>query len=86
MSSSLGNFFNKLATAAFEPPADVLIGELFTNVSVVILVQGRVTGNADDDACELTHPVWQMGKDLCNSSLMTCDSKGDRSVPEPSVL
>lgn len=68
MSSSLGNFFNKLATAVFEPLADVLIGELFTNVSIVILVAGRVAENANDDACELTHPVWQRGKDLCNSS------------------
>lgn len=68
MSSSLGNFLNKLATAVFEPLADVLIRELFTDVSIVILVQVRVAGNADDDACELTHSVWQRRKDLCNSS------------------
>lgn len=53
MSGSLGDFLNELATAVFEPSADVLVGELVTNVFVVVFVEAWVTGNADDDALEV---------------------------------
>ena len=42
MSGSLGDFPNKLTTAAFEPLTDVLFGKLFTDVLVVVFVFGRV--------------------------------------------
>lgn len=55
MSGSLGYFINELATAALEPFADILIGELFTNVFVVVFVVAWVTGDADHDTFEMVH-------------------------------
>lgn len=63
MSGSLGHFLNKLAAAVLEPSADVLLGELVTNMFVFVFVEAWVTGNAHDDAVEVViHAVWERGK------------------------
>lgn len=62
MSGSLGDLLNELTAAVLEPFADVLIGELFTNVFVVVFVVTRVTGDADHDTNEMVHT----GKGLCD--------------------
>lgn len=63
MSGSLGHFLNKLAAAVLEPSADVLLGELVTNVLIFVSVEAWVTANAHDNAVEvMLHAVWERGE------------------------
>lgn len=53
MSGGFGDFLIEPATAVFEPSTDVFIGELVTNVLVVVFVKAGVTANAHDHAFQV---------------------------------
>lgn len=70
MSGSLCDFLNQLSAAVLEPSADVLLGELVTNVLVFVSVEAWVADNAHDDAVEvMLHAVWERGKGFCDEFL-----------------
>lgn len=63
MSGCFGDFLNEPTTAVFEPSAHIFVGELVTNVLVVVFVEARVTADAHDDTFEvMIHAGWEGGK------------------------
>lgn len=53
MSGSFGDLLVEPAAAVLEPSADVFIGELVTNVLVVVFVKAWVAANAHNNSVEV---------------------------------
>lgn len=53
MSGSFGDFLNEPAAAFFEPSAHIFVGELVTNVLVVVFIEALVTADANHDTFEV---------------------------------
>lgn len=53
MSGSFGDLLIEPAATVFEPSADVLIGELVTNVLVVVFVKAWVAADAHENSVEV---------------------------------